>query len=103
MPAVQSAEEICRHSYLRSYRSTGKRITRAPAEQFDRVCEIWFEGEEEWFKACVEGADKIAKPAWAEQEKFPYLRPQHNIASIFTGDMATMDAYSQYHGYITMR
>ena len=75
----------------------------APSAQFDRVCEIWFEGEEEWFKACVEGADKIAKPAWAEQEKFPYLRPQHNIASIFTGDMATMDAYSQYHGYITMR
>lgn len=75
----------------------------APSAAFDRVVELWFDGEEEWYKAAVEAADQIAKPSWAQQEQFPYLKPQHNIASIFTGDMATMDAYSQYHGYITMR
>ncbi len=75
----------------------------APSAQFDRVAELWFEGEEEWYKTAVEGAGAIAKPQWAQQDAFPYLKPQHNIASIFTGDMATMDAYSQYHGYITMR
>lgn len=76
----------------------------APSAKFDRVCEIWFDGPDEWYKACVEIAnDQIAKPEWAQQDRFPYLRPQHNIASIFTGDIATLDAYSQYHGYITMR
>lgn len=75
----------------------------APTAAFDRVAELWFDGEEEWYKAAVENAVHIAKPVWAEQDQFPYLKPQHNIASIFTGDMATMDAYSQYHGYITMR
>lgn len=75
----------------------------APTAAFDRVVELWFDGEEEWYKAAVENADHIEKPVWAEQDRFPYLKAQHNIASIFTGDMATMDAYSQYHGYITMR
>ncbi len=75
----------------------------APTAQFDRVCELWFEGEEEWYKACVEMSDAIKKPEWAQQDKFPYLKPQHNIASIFCGDVVTLDGYSQYHGYITMR
>ena len=43
------------------------------------------------------------KPDWAEQESFPFLKPDFHIASMFLGDIATMDAYSQYHGYITMR
>ncbi len=75
----------------------------APSAQFDRCAEMWFAGEEEWKKAVDRAAKKIRKPEWAESDEFPYLRPQFNIASIFTGDMATMDAYSQYHGYITMR
>ncbi|MCR5667400.1 MAG: acetyl-CoA hydrolase [Eubacterium sp.] len=75
----------------------------APTAQYHRVVELWYEGEEEWFKSAVEGTKKLNKPSWAEQEEFPYLKSNHHIVSIFTGDMATMDAYSQYHGYITMR
>ncbi len=45
----------------------------------------------------------IKKPEWAQEEEFPYLKPQFNIASVFLGDIATMDAYSQYRGYIPMR
>lgn len=76
----------------------------APTAQFDRLCEIWFEGPEEWHEAAVVLADRfVAKPEWAQQEHFPYLKPQHNIASVFTGDRATSDNYTQYHGYITMR
>lgn len=74
----------------------------APSAQFDRVCELWFEGPEEWYKAAVAECT-IAKPEWAEQEKFPYLKPQFNIASIFVGDRTTSDNLSQYRGYITMR
>lgn len=73
------------------------------AAAFDRVVELWFDGEEDWYKAVVEGAKEIKKPEWAQQEEFPYLKPQFNIASVFVGDIATMDAYSQYHGYIPMR
>ena len=75
----------------------------APTAQFDRLVELWFEGPEEWYKAAVVHADQIAKPDWAQQELFPYLKPQHNIASIFCGDRATSDNLVQYHGYITMR
>lgn len=74
----------------------------APSAKFDRVCELWFEGPEEWYKAAVTECT-IAKPSWAEQEKFPYLKPQFNIASIFVGDHTTSDNLSQYRGYITMR
>ena len=45
----------------------------------------------------------IAKPEWAQQDKFPYLKPQFNIASMFLGDRATSDNLSQYRGFITMR
>ena len=45
----------------------------------------------------------IKKPEWAQQEHFPYLRPQHNIASVFLGDRATSDNLTQYRGFITMR
>ncbi|AXU48271.1 alpha-glucosidase, family 31 of glycosyl hydrolase [Clostridioides difficile] len=74
------------------------------ATAFDRVSELWFEGEEEWYKAVVEETKSfIKKPEWAQEEEFPYLKPQFNIASVFLGDIATMDAYSQYRGYIPMR
>ena len=75
----------------------------APTAQFDRLCELWFEGPEEWYKAAVEHADTIKKPDWAQQDAFPYLKPQHNIASVFLGDRATSDNIAAYRGYITMR
>lgn len=76
----------------------------APDANYDRCCEIWFDGEEEWYRCCVEMADRqIAKPAWAQQDRFPYLKADHNIVSIFTGDIPALDAFSQYRGYITMR
>ena len=75
----------------------------APSAKFDRLCEIWFEGPEEWHEAIVLADRMIKKPEWAQQEHFPYLRPQHNIASVFLGDRATSDNLTQYRGFITMR
>ena len=76
----------------------------APSAKFDRLCEIWFDGPDEWHEAAVVLADRmIKKPDWAEQEHFPYLKPQFGIASIFCGDRATSDNLSQYRGFITMR
>jgi hypothetical protein len=76
----------------------------APSAKFDRLCEIWFDGPDEWHEAAVVlAARMIKKPEWAEQEHFPYLKPQFGIASIFCGDRATSDNLSQYRGFITMR
>lgn len=76
----------------------------APSAQFNRLVEVWFEGPEEWYDLCVNLAPTyLKKPEWAQQEQFPFLRPQHNIASVFLGDRCTSDNLSQYRGYITMR
>ena len=76
----------------------------APEAQFDRVVEVWFDGPEEWHELCVNMAKKhFTKPAWAQQDEFPFLKPQHNIASVFLGDRCTSDNLRQYKGYITLR
>jgi hypothetical protein len=45
----------------------------------------------------------MAKPAWAQQEQFPFLKSNYNIVGVFLTDMATSDNLTQYRGYIPMR
>lgn len=70
---------------------------------FQRVVEMWFDGPEEWYQAAVVKAKEIAKPAWAQYDLFPYLKPKFEIASLFLSDYAASDNLTQYRGYITMR
>lgn len=70
---------------------------------FSRVAEVWFEGPEEWYTACVEKAKDIAKPSFAQTDKFPYLEPMFNFTSIFITDIPYSDNYTQYRGYIAKR
>lgn len=70
---------------------------------FHRVIEMWFESPSAWYRCAVEKAKDIAKPAWSEYDRFPYLKPKFEIASLFLSDIARSDNYSQYRGYITMR
>ena len=71
--------------------------------KFHRLVELWFDGPEEWYAAAVEGTKDLEKPAWAQQEKFPFLKSNFNIVGIFLSDMASSDNLTQYRGYITMR
>ena len=71
--------------------------------KFHRLVELWFDGPEEWYAAAVEGTKDMAKPAWAQQEQFPFLKSNFNIVGMFLSDMATSDNLVQYRGYITMR
>lgn len=71
--------------------------------QFHRLVELWFDGPEEWYQAAVEGAKNLEKPEWAQQEGFPFLKPNYNIVGMFLSDMAASDNLTQYRGYITMR
>ena len=70
---------------------------------FHRLVELWFDGPEEWYKAAVEGTRVLEKPEWAEQDQFPFLRPNFSIVGMFLSDMAASDNLTQYRGYITMR
>lgn len=70
---------------------------------FHRVAEVWFDGPEEWHKACVERASEFAKPSFAQTDIFPYLEPQFNFTSIFVTDIPYSDNYTQYRGYIAKR
>lgn len=71
--------------------------------EFDRVCEMWFDGPTAWKQAIAEVSAKVAKPAWAETEDFPYVKKSFGISSVFLSDIARSDNLLQYHGYITMR
>ena len=71
--------------------------------KFHRLVELWFDGPEEWYAAAVEGTKDMDKPAWAQQEKFPFLKSNFNIVGMFLSDMASSDNLTQYRGYITMR
>ena len=82
---------------------TSKVIQNVNNCPFQRVVEMWFDSQSAWYKCAVENAENIEKPAWAKYDKFPYLNPKYEFASIFLSDIARSDNYSQYKGYITMR
>lgn len=70
---------------------------------FHRLVEIWFDGPEEWYQAAVEGTASFEKPAWAEREQFPYLKPNFTIVSMFVTDLPTVDCLAQFRGFLPMR
>lgn len=70
---------------------------------YQRLVEMWFDSEDEWYATAVQGTKDFPKPAWAQQPQFPFLKPQFNIAGMFLPDIATSDNLTQYHGFITMR
>lgn len=71
--------------------------------EFDRVCEIWFDGPTAWQNTVKAVAEKVKKPSWAETEDFPYVKKSYGISSIFLSDIPRSDNLTQYQGYITMR
>ena len=71
--------------------------------KFHRLVEMWFDGPEEWYASAVKGTKDLEKPAWAQQEQFPFLKSNFNIVGMFLSDMASSDNLTQYRGYITMR
>lgn len=70
---------------------------------FQRVAEIWFTNSKQWEKAMAEVQNKIAKPAWAVWDKFPYLEPYQDFVGEFLLDKPESDHLEQYKGYISTR
>lgn len=71
--------------------------------KFDRLVEMWFDSQDEWYETAVKNTTVLKKPQWAQQDLFPFLTPQFNIVGMFLPDIPTSDNLSQYRGYITMR
>lgn len=69
----------------------------------DWTLEVWFENQSGWYKVMVEDMKALEKPAWAQQDAFPFLKPYHNICSAAVADFTTANNLTNYHGYITMR
>lgn len=69
----------------------------------DKVIEIWFENQSGWYEVAVEGTKNLAKPAWAQQDQFPFLKPYHNIIGTCIADFTMSNNLKNYHGYITLR
>ncbi len=82
---------------------TSKVMQEVNGCQYYRVMEMWFDGPDEWHRVAVDKAVDIPKPAWAQTFAFPYLRPVHNIQSLFVPDVAYSDNMTQHRGWITMR
>ena len=69
----------------------------------DFVMEFWFENQSGWYKVAVEDTKALAKPSWAEQDAFPFLKPYHRICSGAVPDFTMSNNFVNYHGYIPMR
>lgn len=69
----------------------------------DFVLEFWFENQSGWYKVAVDGTKDLAKPAWAQQDAFPFLKPYHNICSVCVSDFTMSNNLRNYHGYYSMR
>ncbi|BAK47594.1 hypothetical protein CXIVA_16280 [Clostridium sp. SY8519] len=86
-----------------------KRILSSKVKQevngcvYYRVVEMWFDSPSDWHRAVKEKTGAISKPEWASTDSFPYLRPKHEMASIFLSDIPTTDNLLQYRGFIPMR
>ena len=69
----------------------------------DYVIEVWVGNQSEWYKVAVEDTKSIPKPAWAQQDQFPYLKPYHNIICACVSDFTMSNNLKNYHGYMPMR
>lgn len=69
----------------------------------DWVLEIWTANQSEWHKVAVEDTKCIAKPSWAQQDEFPFLKPYHNVICVCVSDFTMSNNLKNYHGYMPMR
>ncbi len=69
----------------------------------DHVLELWFPNQSAWYKVAVEGTKHLAKPSWAQQDQFPFLKPYHNVICCCVSDFTMSNNLKNYHGYIPMR
>lgn len=69
----------------------------------DHVYEFWFANQSAWHKVAVEGTKNLEKPAWAQQDQFPFLKPYHNVISGAVADFTMSDNLQNYHGYLPRR
>ena len=85
-------------------RFISSRVLNSPRKSpFHRLAEIWFENSREWEAAMAAVADKVAPPAWATYDRFPFFEPYKDFVGIFLLDRPEADHLQQFRGYVTTR
>ena len=69
----------------------------------EHVFEMFFENQSAWHKVAVEDTKAIAKPAWAQQDEFPFLKPYHKIIGCCVSDFTMSNNLANYRGYMPRR
>lgn len=85
-------------------RFLSSRVLDAPKTgPFQRIAELWFQDSRHWETAVGELKNKVARPGWAQWDRFPYLEPYRDFVSEFLLDTPESNHLEQYRGYITTR
>lgn len=69
----------------------------------EHILEFWFENQSGWYQTAVEATKTLKKPAWAQQDQFPFLKPYHKFISVAVADFTMANNLVNYHGYIPRR
>ena len=56
-----------------------------------RVSELWYEDSRGWTKSVLESPPSYTKPAWATYDRYPFLKPGDDFASMFILERPTDD------------
>ncbi len=95
------APEIAKLPQVNRFMSS-RTLDKPSGGPFQRVAEIWFNNSKDWQAAMETLKTKVAKPAWAKYDRFPYLEPYKDFTSEFLLDTPEQDHFVN-RGYTTSR
>lgn len=65
-------------------------------KRWHRVSELWYEDSKGWFESIIKSPPCYTKPAWAKQEKYPFLVPGNEFISTFLLERPDQDMLRNY-------
>jgi hypothetical protein len=68
--------------------------------RWDRVSELWYETFSDWRRAVIEQPPAYAKPSWATQEAYPFVKPFEDFVSTFILERPTDEFLRDLRAYL---
>ena len=92
------APEVCKQPGLKRFFSFGK---IAPSTTlFVRISELWYENAEAWTRSVIEEPQEYTRPAWAQDDRYPFLEPFVDMFGTFILEAPTNDFLRDWNGYV---
>ena len=76
---------------VRKGASTFLHASSSISSNWHRVSELWYEDGRGWAQSVLESPPAYTKPAWATHDRYPFLRPDVDFASMFILERPTDD------------